>query len=155
DPAADATPGCRLLRNDAALIVAVDGALDEVLGWAPEDLIGKPSTAFIPPEDPPSAGGAWVDMLGAPREGRTWRGRYRASDGSWRWVETVNENRLDDPDYPVVVSTMTPVTVDEVGVEEELRSRKQLLSRLSDALPVGIFQVDRDRHLTFTNDRLH
>ncbi len=33
---------------------------------------------------------------------------------------------------------MSLVTGEEAGVEEELRARKQLLSRLSDALPVGL-----------------
>ena len=32
---------------------------------------------------------------------------------------------------------------------------KQLISRLSDSLPAGLFQIDLRRHLTFTNDRLH
>jgi diguanylate cyclase (GGDEF)-like protein len=42
-----------------------------------------------------------------------------------------------------------------VGIEEELRARKQLLSRLSDALPVGLVQIDVNRAITFTNDQLH
>ena len=33
--------------------------------------------------------------------------------------------------------------------------RTQLLSRLSDALPVGLVQIAADRTITFTNDRLH
>jgi diguanylate cyclase (GGDEF)-like protein len=40
-------------------------------------------------------------------------------------------------------------------VEEELRAREQLLSRLSDALPVGLVQIDVSGHVTFTNDQLH
>jgi diguanylate cyclase (GGDEF)-like protein len=84
-----------------------------------------------------------------------WRGRYRARAGTWRWVESLNTNILDDPDDPRVKSSLRPVTVDQVGIEEELRSRKQLISRLSDSLPVGLFQIDLRRHLTFTNDRLH
>ena len=55
---------------------------------------------------------------------------------------TVNVNRLDDADNPMVWSTMTLITVDQVSIEEELRAREQLLSRLSDALPVGLFQMD-------------
>jgi diguanylate cyclase (GGDEF)-like protein len=50
---------------------------------------------------------------------------------------------------------MTRVTVEQVGIEEVLRARTQLLSRLSDALPVGLVQIDASRVITFTNDRLH
>ena len=38
---------------------------------------------------------------------------------------------------------------------EELRAREQLLDRLAEAVPVGLFQVDADRHIVYTNDRLH
>jgi PAS domain S-box-containing protein len=144
-----------LTRNEAALIVAADGAVREVLGWDAEELVGLASTKLIHPEDQASAVGAWFDMLGEPGCARTWRGRYRAGDGTWQWVEATNTNHLDDPDDPRVVSSIVRVTVDEVTIEEELRARKQLISRLSDALPVGLFQIDADRNVTFTNDRLH
>lgn len=35
-----------------------------------------------------------------------------------------------------------------------LLSREQLLSRLSEALPVGLFEIDRTGHITFDNDRM-
>lgn len=148
-------PSARFLRDEAALIVEVDESMFEVLGWRPGDLIGRPSTEFIHPEDQPSAIAAWFGMLEEPGVECTWHGRYRAADGTWRWVECVNVNRLGDADAPYVSSRMTPVSVDRVSTEEELRARKQMLSRLADALPVGVFQVDRDGSMTFTNDRFH
>jgi PAS domain-containing protein len=105
--------------------------------------------------DQPSAVGAWFSMLTAPGDTRVWRGRYQSADGAGKWVETVNVNRLDDPDRPMVATTMALITVDQVSAEEELRARTQLLSRLSDAPPDGLFQFDTDRHITFTNDRFH
>jgi len=142
-------------RDAAALITSVDEAMVEVLGWRPDQLVGRASTDFIHPEDQPSAIGAWFSMLTAPGDTRVWRGRYQNAEGAWKWVETVNVNRLDDPDHPVVASTMALITVEQVSAEEELRARKQLLSRLSDALPVGLFQIDTKLRITFTNDRFH
>ena len=94
-------------------------------------------------------------MMEVPGETRTWQGRYRTSDGAWMWVQCVNVSHLDDPADPVVMTTMRHVAVDQVGVTEELRARKQLLSRLSDAMPIGMFEIDAERAITFTNDRLH
>jgi diguanylate cyclase (GGDEF)-like protein/PAS domain S-box-containing protein len=148
-------PTAAFTRDAAALITAVDSSMVEVLGWRPDQLVGRASTGFIHPEDQASAVAAWFAMLSAPGDTRTWRGRYQAVDGSWKWVETVNVNRLDDPGRPEVSSTMTLVTVEQVSVEEELRAREQLISRLSDALPVGLFQIDAERRVTFTNDRFH
>ncbi len=146
---------CVLVRNDAALIVAAEGAVREVLGWTAAELIGLASTSLIHPEDQASAVAAWFEMLGEPGATKTWRGRYRSGDGIWQWIEATNTNLLDDPNDPRVLSSIVRVTVDQVSIAEELRARKQLLSQLSDALPVGLFQLDVGRRVTFTNDRLH
>src|ERR1700722_15407965 len=50
---------------------------------------------------------------------------------------------------------MTGGTAEQASMEERLYARGQLHSRLSDALPVGVFQVNMAGHVTFTNDRLH
>ena len=36
-----------------------------------------------------------------------------------------------------------------------LLSREQLLSRLSESVPVGLFEIDMAGHVAFTNDRMH
>jgi diguanylate cyclase (GGDEF)-like protein/PAS domain S-box-containing protein len=142
-----------MTRNTAGVITGVDESIVDMLGWRAEQLIGSPSTKFIHPEDQASAITAWMAMITSPGTTHVWRGRYQAVDGAWSWVETVN--RLDDSEEPVVASSMTRVTVEQAGMEEELRAREQLLSRLSDALPVGLFQIDTTGQVTFTNDRLH
>jgi diguanylate cyclase (GGDEF)-like protein len=144
-----------MTRNAAAVMTSVGESIVDVLGWRPDQLVGRASTGFIHPEDQPSAITAWFDMIAAPGSTQMWRGRYRGADGAWKWVESVNVNHLDDPDEPVVLTSMTLITVDQVSVEEELRARKQLLTRLSDALPLGVFEIDGDRQIKFANDRLH
>ena len=148
-------PSCVLFRDEMGLIVAASGDVVDVLGWTAEQISGSASTSLIHPEDQTSAITMWLQMLDSPGSAARWRGRYRAGDGTWRWVESLNTNHLDDPDEPRVISELCPVAPEQVGMEEELRSRKQLISRLSDSLPVGLFQIDLRRHLTFTNDRLH
>src|SRR4051794_18202728 len=147
---ANRPPSCRLTRDSSSIITWVDDAITEVLGWQPGDLVGQPSTNFIHPADQPAAVTAWFDMLTRPGSTGTFRGRYRTADGSWRWIEVVNENRLEAADGRVI-TTITPVEMHEVTVEEELRARKQMLALLADALPLGIFQFDADRCVTFAN----
>ncbi|HUI49520.1 MAG TPA: diguanylate cyclase [Acidimicrobiia bacterium] len=148
-------PTCILIRDELGGIVSAHGDVFDVLGWTADEILGLSSTTLIHPEDQTSAVTAWLQMLDSPGATIAWRGRYRAQAGTWRWVESLNTNNLDDPDDPRVTSSLRPVAVEQVGIEEELRSRKQLISRLSDSLPVGLFQIDLRRHLTFTNDRLH
>jgi diguanylate cyclase (GGDEF)-like protein/PAS domain S-box-containing protein len=142
-----------MTRNSAGVITSVDEFITDMLGWRPEQLVGLPSTEFVHPEDQPSAIAAWMAMITSPGTTRVWRGRYQSADGAWTWVETVNQ--FEDSDDPIVSSSMRRVSVEQAGVEDELRAREQLLSRLSDALPVGLFQIDTTGRVSFTNDRLH
>jgi len=144
-----------IVRDASAVIISVGDEITDVLGWRPNQFLGRPSTEFIHPEDQPSAVAAWFEMLEAPGQARIWQGRYRTSDEAWRWVECVNVNMLEDPENSVVLTTMRQVSVHQVSLAEELRAREQLVRRLSDAMPVGMFQIDNDRTITFANDRLH
>jgi diguanylate cyclase (GGDEF)-like protein len=143
----------QMTRNAVGVIASVDESIADLLGWWPKDLIGSSSTRFIHPDDQAGAIAAWVRMLAAPDGAGFWRGRYQSAQGTWIWVETVNH--YEGMDNPVVTTTMAAVTFEQVSMEETLYARGQLLSRLSDALPVGVFQVNLAGHVTFTNDRLH
>jgi two-component system cell cycle sensor histidine kinase/response regulator CckA len=142
-----------MTRDATALITSVDEAIFDLLGWRPEQLVGSRSTGLMHPEDQPSAIASWVEMITSPGSVYVGRSRYRTTHGSWMWVETVNQ--LDDSDNSIVVTSMTRATAEQVSAEDASRARQQLLSRLSDALPVGVFQVDLAGNVTFTNDRLH
>jgi diguanylate cyclase (GGDEF)-like protein/PAS domain S-box-containing protein len=146
-------PIVRMTRDVAGVITSVDDGVFDLLGWRPEQLIGLPSTEFIHPADQPGAVAAWMGMITSPGSCGAWRGRYKTTTGSWRWVET--ENRFDEGDDPRVVSSMKEVSPHEASLEEQFQARGQLLAQLSDALPVGIFQVDLDGRVTLTNDSLH
>ena len=145
--------GVNMTRNGVGVILAVDDNIVELLGWRPDQLIGTASSSLLHPEDQASGIAAWVNMVTAPGDVGRWRGRYQTAGGSWQWVETINH--FENFDRGVVFTSMTAVTVDEVGIEEELRSRTQLLTRLSHALPVGLFEIDVLHRVQFTNDRLH
>ncbi len=149
------TPTCRLVRNEAALITEVEESIVEILGWRPDQILGSPPTALVHPDDLARAVGAWFSMMNDPGSTQTWRGRFRTADGGWCWIEAHNTNRLDDPEDPGIFTVIRPAEADSLDLEEELRAREELIARLTDALPVGVFQVDRDRRLLFTNGRLH
>ena len=146
-------PIVQITRDSAGVITSVDDAVVELLGWLPEQLVGSPSTSLIHPSDQPGAVAEWMGMITSPGRSGIWRGRYRTAKGSWKWVET--ENRFDSGNDPQVITSMREVSPEEVSLEEQFQAREELLSQLSDALPVGIFQVDLDGHVTLTNDSFH
>ena len=58
------------------------------------------------------------------------------------------------PEAPTVPTELRLIAPTPVDVEEELRARGEVLSRLADAVPAGLFQIDASRAVTFTNERL-
>jgi PAS domain-containing protein len=74
-------------------------------------------------------------------------------DPSWAWFEVTNHNRLADPGGGYVLAEMIDIS-EEMAALEALRAREQLLHRLTEALPTGLFQVLPDRRIVYANGRL-
>jgi diguanylate cyclase (GGDEF)-like protein/PAS domain S-box-containing protein len=117
-----------LVRNasDTVLIVAEDGtvayespAVERMLGFAPHERVGMPVLQLLHADDL-FAGQRWLAEVrrnpGA--EGRV-ELRARHADGSWRVIEAVAKNLLDDPAVGGVVVNYRDIT-----------ERKQLEDRL-------------------------
>jgi diguanylate cyclase (GGDEF)-like protein/PAS domain S-box-containing protein len=154
--ASDGAMECRtvqMTRDPSGVITSIDEMIVGLLGWRPEELVGSPSTNFIHPADQPGAVAEWMAMITSPDRTGIWRGRYKTAQGSWRWVET--ENRFDESDGTKVITSMREVSPEQASLEEQFLAREQLLTQLSDALPVGVFQVDLDGKITLTNKSFH
>ena len=136
-----------LWKDERGFIVKVDEATTKILGWSSEQMLGRRSTEFIHPDDKSLAIDNWMQMLAFPGPGRRVRLRHHRSDESWVWFELTNHNLLADPDYRCVVCEM-------VDISEEMAAH-ELLEGVAEAIPVGLFQLDADRHVVYTNDRLH
>ena len=144
----------RVRKNEVAVFLEVDEATTRILGWNAADMVGHRSLDFIHPEDHDRAIESWMQMLSEPATVQPpVRLRHRRSAGSWAWFEVTNHNLLADPDGGYVLAEMIDIT-DEMAAHEALRAREQLLQRLAEALPIGVFQVLSDRRIVYANDRL-
>jgi diguanylate cyclase (GGDEF)-like protein/PAS domain S-box-containing protein len=144
---------CRVRKDELAVITSIDEATTGILGWSPEELVGRRTLELVHPEDQDRAIENWMEMLSAPGVVHRWRGRHQHRDGSWIWFEVSNANRLDDPDHADVLAEMVDLT-DEMAAQEALQARERLLYTLAEALPVGVFQIDPERNVVYSNDRL-
>jgi diguanylate cyclase (GGDEF)-like protein/PAS domain S-box-containing protein len=63
-----------------------------------------------------------------------------------------NHNLLQDPAVGAVVCELVDVS-EEMAAQEAVRTSEQLLRRLTDALPVGVVQLDPARRVVYVNDR--
>jgi PAS domain S-box-containing protein len=140
-------------RDTNAVMLDIDPAVERMLGWEPAEMVGKTTLAFLDEADHQRAIESWLDMLASPGQPRRLRLRHKCKDGSWLWVEVTNENRLDDPDVKAVLVEILDIS-DEMRVHEALAANEQLLRRLTETLPLGVLQLDRDRGMVYQNARL-
>ncbi len=139
-------------KDGQAKIIAIDEGTTSMLGWTADEMIGRRSLEFVHPEDHELAINNWMEMLGRPGMAYGARVRHSHRDGSWVWVQIINHNTLRD-EGGVVVSQLIDIS-EEMAAVEALRARERLLDRLAEALPVGLFQIDLDRHINYSNERL-
>jgi diguanylate cyclase (GGDEF)-like protein/PAS domain S-box-containing protein len=143
----------RVRKNELAVLVDIDAATTQILGWTRESVIGRRSLEFVHPDDHERAIQSWLQMLANPAARQAVRLRHRRDDGSWVWLEISNLNLLDDPAEQCVLTEMIDIS-DEMAAHEALRAREQLLHRLAETLPIGILQVAADGRIVYANDRL-
>ncbi|CAA9214234.1 MAG: diguanylate cyclase/phosphodiesterase (GGDEF & EAL domains) with PAS/PAC sensor(s) [uncultured Acidimicrobiales bacterium] len=145
----------RTWRGELGEIVQVDRGVAAMTGFDPDELLGGDPLRLIHPEDHDLAIQNWFEVLLADGgRARRWRGRQMRADGSWLWVEFTNHNYLADPDVASVLSEMVDIS-DEMQATDEVWQGRELLRRLTEALPLGVLQIDAERRVIYTNDRLH
>ena len=144
----------RACKDAGAAYRWVDPAFSAMLGWAPEEIIGRRTIEFVHPDDHEIGVANWMEMLDTPGRGHRARLRHRHRDGTWVWLEVTNFNRLSEAEHGDVLTEIVDIS-DEMAAHEALRAREQLLAQLTDSVPVGMFHADTMGHLLFSNRRLH
>ena len=140
-------------KNDVAVLIDVDDATTQMLGWSREEMVGHPSLDFVHPDDHDRAIESWMDMLSNSGTQRRARLRYRRSDNTWMWLELTNQNLLSEADGCVVTEALD--VSEEMAAHEAVRAQEQLLRRIAETVPLGLLHLDRNGDVLYANERLH
>jgi len=128
-----------LIRNasDIVTLYEADGtiryaspALERVLGYDPEERIGANSFELIHPDDVVRARKTFAKTLRRPNVPVSIEVRARHRDGSWRHLEVVGTNLLDDPNVGAVVLNGRDVT-ERKQAEERYRTLVEQIPAVS------------------------
>jgi PAS domain S-box-containing protein len=118
---------------DGVTLIGADGTVLETtpitfrgLGYSPEEYVGRNGLDLLHPDDAPIVQSALARLLGQPGDKVTLRYRLRHRDGSWRWVDAIGCNLLDEPSVRAIVVNHRDVT-EQQQLEDELRKRAQEL----------------------------
>jgi diguanylate cyclase (GGDEF)-like protein/PAS domain S-box-containing protein len=112
--------------SDIITILEADGtiryispAVERVMGYKPEEQIGTNAFGSVHPEDRERALGIFAEVLKHPGLHPPLEFRVPHKDGSWRYVEHVVNNLLDDPAVRGVVVNSRDIT-ERKALEEQL-----------------------------------
>ncbi len=144
---------CTMLLEETSIIVATSAATTGMLGWEPEELVGQPTLEFVHPEDHIRAIDSWMATLTTPGLAHRMRCRYQHKNGTWLWIE-VTMVVLDSVGEEGMVRSELVNISEEMSAHDALRSRERLLHQLTEALPSGVVQVDRNGRIVYKNDRV-
>ena len=108
-------------------------SVERVLGYTPEQLLGTNTADYVHPDDLERAFGELQALLSKPGVyPEAVETRVRHKDGSWRHLEGMATNLLDDPAVEGLVFNRRDVT-DRVRAEQEIkRLNKELEGRVAE-----------------------
>jgi two-component system sensor kinase FixL len=129
--------------SDIISIINEDGTIryespsvERVLGYRPEELIGKNVLDFVHPDDIAATVGALKAAFGNAGVAQSTELRFRHRDGSWRVVEVIGKCPTNPPDIAGVVFDSRDVT-ERKRMEVEARQHQDELCYLLRLSTVG------------------
>lgn len=133
------------ILDSSAQVLYESPALTGVLGYQPDELIGADALTLVHPQDLPHVRALFAECLATPGVNIPVEFRCRHQDGTWRWLEAVGINLIDDPGVGGIVVNSRDITerkAFEARLEHQamhdpltgLPNRMLLLDRLAFAL---------------------
>ncbi|HEX9992592.1 MAG TPA: PAS domain S-box protein [Acidimicrobiales bacterium] len=145
--------------HDVVQIMGADGriswvspAVRNLLGVEPAAMVGTYPIDGTHPEDRRAALDVFRSVRDRPGASQRIETRLRHADGSWRWVDSIVTNRLDDPGIRGVVANYRDIT-DRKAAEHALQESEELFRSLAASSPTGIFRLDPAGGCTYVNER--
>jgi len=114
-----------------------------MLGYEPEDLVGRNVFELVHPEDVDSAVEAFAKLLQSPGAVIGMEARYKHKDGSWRYIEGMGKNLLNNPALAGIVVNYRDITERKMA-EEALRQSEEKYRLQFENISDVIFSYDRE-----------
>jgi len=143
--------------SDAVAMLDADGTIRfasdscaRLLGYSLEERMGRSALELMHPDEAERARDSFVECLRRPGVPLAVEYRMRHKDGSWRNLEGIAVNRLDDLAVAAVVVTYRDVT-DRRLAEEALRASEERLRHIVENAQDLIYSCDGEGRFTYVN----
>ncbi len=119
-----------MVVNEMGKVSYISPAIERVLGYTPEEVIGSGSFEYTHPDDIDHAVEALSEVISDPESEVTVEFRSQHKDGSWRWIEVRGRNLFDDPVINGVMVNVRDITERKTR-EQELRNETDRLQNVA------------------------
>ena len=109
-PLIESSPDVITVLNDNGIIRYESPSIEQTLGYTPGELTGKSLFEFIHPDDVPDIINAFNDGLQIPGCIALLEFRFLHKDSSWRNLDVIAKNLLDDPSVKGILLSSLDVT---------------------------------------------
>ncbi len=127
-------------------IVYESSAIRSILGYEPEELIGKNAFSFVHPEDYKDVFSVFLKAISVKGATDKTEVRFKHKDGSWRFLECSGKNMLFDSNVRGVVISSRDITE-----RREAEARIRLQSKALEAASNGIVITDVAGKIVWVN----
>ena len=153
-------PGEKLFRaliensSDAVALVSHEGlftyvspSVQKILGFTPEELLGRNTLELFPPDNLPAALEQYDSVARTPGLTVTVEHTCIHKDGSLRWLESTTTNHLHDPTIQGFVANFRDIT-ERKKLQDDMWKSEQQLQAIIDGSTAVIYLKDTEgKHL--------
>ena len=148
------------LPGDVLALIAPDGrctyvtpSVERTLGYDPDTWVALPNSELVHPDDEAALTDMWLGLFSTPGDEGRVEARVRHADGSWRWIDMIMINQLDDPAIGAIIANFRDVTERRV-LEDELREGEERLTTLLTRAAEVFVILDHELRVTFASPAL-
>jgi PAS domain S-box-containing protein len=143
--------------NDIIFILTADGTIryispsvETILGYSAADITDTDISMYVHPEDSDAINAHLVETAAETGTNKSFRCRFRRSEGSFAYVEGISSNHADDEFIRGIVVNVRDAS-DRIGIEEALLESEKRYKSIIEDLPRMICRFLPDGTLTFVN----
>jgi PAS domain S-box-containing protein len=115
-------------------------AWERTLGWTREELLSRPFIDFVHPDDRERTAAEAARLAESPTETISFRNRYRAADGSYRWLEWSAKTMEGEH---LIYATARDITAQKEA-EDRLEASESFLDSVLENLPNMVVVKDAE-----------
>jgi len=115
-----------LLVNSNTEIMYASPSTAKVLGYQPEELLGRNGLELVHPHDREDSTRTLKEVIAKPESPLQMHTRVRRKDGEWCWVESTASNLLHEPYVHAIVINSREISARRAAEEERQRHSDEL-----------------------------